>query len=101
MVVTAQYVLKLNPQPFVFEAADVNEDHNITVADVSRIAWMVANPTLAAPLLRVPALWNNGDRISANDITLAGQQMDRPQSGVTLVVTTYTDGTRTATKLIR
>ena len=32
---------------------------------------------------------------------LAGQQIDRPESGVTLVVTTYTDGTRTAAKVIK
>ena len=32
---------------------------------------------------------------------VAGQHLDRPESGVTLVVTTYTDGTRTTTKLIR
>ena len=32
---------------------------------------------------------------------LAGQRIDRPESGVTLVVTTYTDGTRTTTKLMR
>ena len=69
VVVTAQHVLELNPQPFVFEAADVNFDSNITVADVSRIAWMVLNPTLNAPL-RAPALWNNGDRMSAEGITL-------------------------------
>ena len=31
---------------------------------------------------------------------VAGQRVDRPESGVTLVVTTYTDGTRTTTKLI-
>ena len=32
---------------------------------------------------------------------LAGQQIDRPNSGVTLVVTTYTDGTRSTTKVIK
>ena len=76
VVVTAQYVLELNPQPFVFDAADVNVDGNITVADVSRIAWMVLNPTLNAPL-RVPALWNNGDRMSAEDISLTAGEPRR------------------------
>ena len=70
VVVTAQYILELNPQPFIFEAADVNFDNNITVADVSRIAWMVLNPTLNAPL-RAPALWNTFDRMSGEGITLA------------------------------
>ena len=32
---------------------------------------------------------------------LAGQRIDRPKSGVTLVVTTYTDGTRTTAKVIK
>ena len=70
VVVTAQYVLELNPQPFVFEAADVNMDNNITVADVSRIAWMVLNPTNNAPL-RVPALRNHCDHMSGEGISLA------------------------------
>ena len=32
---------------------------------------------------------------------LAGQRVERPESGVTLVVTTYNDGTRTTSKLIK
>ena len=32
---------------------------------------------------------------------LAGQRLDHPESGVTLVVTTYTDGTRTTTKVFK
>lgn len=76
VVVTAQYVLERNPQPFVFEAADVNFDYNITVADVSRIAWMVLNPSLNVPL-RAPALWNNGDSMNGSDITLAAGETRR------------------------
>ena len=30
---------------------------------------------------------------------LAGQRMDQPSTGVTLVVTTYTDGSRTTSKV--
>lgn len=69
VVLTAQYVLEQNPQPFIFEAADVNADGNITVTDVTRIAWMVLNPTQNAPR-RVPAMWNSGDCMSAEAITL-------------------------------
>ena len=76
VVVTAQYVLERNPQPFVFEAADVNFDNNITVADVSRIAWMVLNPSLNVPL-RAPALLNNGDSMNGSDITLAASETRR------------------------
>lgn len=32
---------------------------------------------------------------------LAGQRVERPESGATLVVTTYTDGTRATTKIIK
>ncbi len=67
VVVTSKYILEMNPNPFIFEAADVNIDGNITVTDVSRIAWIVLNPTLTAPH-RAPALWNNGDRMSSKDI---------------------------------
>ena len=69
VVATAQYVLEMNPQPFVFEAADVNMDNNITVADVSRIAWMVLNPAMNAPM-RAPAQWNNDDLMGAEGISL-------------------------------
>ena len=69
VVATAQYVLERNPQPFNYEAADVDEDNNITVADVARIAWMVLNPTAYAPM-RAPALWSNGDRMSGESISL-------------------------------
>ena len=71
VVVTSQYVLERDPQPFIFEAADVNGDANITVTDVSRIAWMLLNPTLTAPRLLAPELWNNWDRMSGNDIAIA------------------------------
>ena len=69
VVVTSQYVLELNPHPFVFEAADVNADNNITVTDVTRIAWMVLNPTLNMPM-RASAIYDNSDRMSGNGIIL-------------------------------
>jgi hypothetical protein len=76
VVVTAQYILERNPSPFEFEAADVNRDNNITVADVSRIAWMILNTPLNAPR-RVPAVWNSGDRMGGEDITLAAGETRR------------------------
>lgn len=76
VVVASQYILELNPEPFNFTAADVNTDGSITVTDVSRIAWIVLNPTLNAPL-RAPALWNNGDLMSGNGITLAAGETRR------------------------
>ena len=76
VVVTSMYVLEKDPQPFVFTAADVNGDNNITVTDVSRIAWMVLNPTQNAPR-RAPVLWNNGDRMSGEAITIAAGETRR------------------------
>ncbi|MBR7012610.1 MAG: leucine-rich repeat protein [Muribaculaceae bacterium] len=71
VVVTAQRVLEYDPQPFVFEGADVNEDGNISVTDVTRIAYMVLNSlTMHAPM-RAPVMWNNGDCLSAADISIA------------------------------
>ena len=71
VVVTAQRVLEYDPQPFVFEGADVNEDGIISVTDVTRIAYMVLNSlTIHAPM-RAPVMWNNGDCLSAADISLA------------------------------
>ena len=41
----------------------------------------------------------NGKTVARVDyFNLTGQQVDTPESGVTLVVTTYTDGTRTIEK---
>ena len=57
-------------EAFVVEAADVNFDGAITVADVARIAWMVLNPDEANAPLRAPALWNNGDRMSGEGVSL-------------------------------
>ena len=69
VVVTAQYILEMNPTPFIFEAADVNLDEYITVADVARIAWMVLNPTQNAPR-RMPAMTTCNDRMNGEGVTL-------------------------------
>lgn len=71
VVVTSQYVLEMNPQTFVFEAADVNFDNNITVTDVSRIAWMVLNPDEANAPMRASVIMDCSDHMSGEGITLA------------------------------
>ena len=38
---------------------------------------------------------------SVNYFNLAGQQMTEPASGVTIVVTTYSDGSRSTSKVVR
>ena len=70
VVVTSQYVLERDPEPFNFAAADVNADGNITVTDVSRIAWMVLNENAANPVMRASALCGIGDRMSSEGVTL-------------------------------
>ncbi len=75
VVVTSLYVLERDPQPFNFEAADMNFDGFITVTDVSLIADRVLKPTHHAP--RRAPIWNNGDRMSGSDITLAAGETHR------------------------
>ena len=58
---------------------------NIPVSNPTALNEMTADKTIA----------------NVKYFNLAGQQMAEPATGVTLVVTTYTDGTRTTTKLIR
>jgi len=49
----------------------------------------------------VNELSNGKSFASIEYFNLAGQKMERPAEGVTLVVTTYTDGTQTTTKILR
>lgn len=69
VVVTSKYILEMNPSPFIFENADVNADGNITVTDVSLIAYLAMNATLNAPR-RTPALTTCNDRMSSENVTL-------------------------------
>ena len=69
IVVTAQYILQRDPQPFVFEAADMNGDGNVTVTDIMLIAYLINHPTMNAPR-RLPVLEGGNDRLSGEGITL-------------------------------
>ena len=69
IVVTAQYVLDLNPDPFIFEAADMNGDGNVTVTDIMLIAYLINHPTMNAPK-RSPALADCNDRMSGEGVAL-------------------------------
>ena len=74
IVVAAQYVLEMNPTPFIFAAADMNGDGNITVTDIMLIANLVTHPTMHAPK-RMPVLTDNCDRMIGKDITLASGEI--------------------------
>ena len=69
IVIAAQYVLDMNPSPFIFEAADMNSDGNVTVTDIMLIAYLINHPTMNAPK-RMPALDCGNDRMSGEDVTL-------------------------------
>lgn len=70
IVTTAQYVMQRNPSPFVFEAADMNGDGEVSVTDIMLIARLILYPATEAPR-HAPAIGGNNDRMSAEGITLA------------------------------
>ena len=69
IVLSAQYVLGMNPSPFIFEAADMNGDGNVTVTDIMLIAYLINHPTMNAPK-RMPALMDGNDRMSGEGVSL-------------------------------
>lgn len=73
IVVTAQYVLQMNPEPFVFEAADMNDDGEVTVTDIMLIAYLINHPTMNMPK-RMPALDGGNDSMSGEDVTLMADE---------------------------
>ena len=70
IVATAQYILEMNPDPFIFEAADMNGDSIIPVTDMALIANVILNPSMNM-LLRVPALSDVDDVMNGEAISLA------------------------------
>ena len=73
IVVAAQYVLQMNPEPFIFEAADMNGDGDVTVTDIMLIAYLINHPTMDAPK-RMPALEGVNDSMSGEDVTLMADE---------------------------
>ena len=70
IVTTVRYVLDMDPSPFIFDAADMNGDGEVTVTDIMLIARQILYPTMNAPR-QAPALSANGDRMSGEGITLS------------------------------
>ena len=69
IVTTVRYVMEQNPTPFIFDAADMNGDGEVTVTDIMLIARLIMYPTMNAPR-HAPAMVANGDRMSGEDIAL-------------------------------
>ena len=73
IVVTAQYILGLDPNPFIYDAANMNDDNDITVTDIMLIAYLINHPMMNAPK-RMPVLDSGNDCMSGEGVTLmAGQ----------------------------
>ena len=82
-------------------------DSDITVDDIELVTTDCQTVLLDSFTIGVNGVTNVNEMSGGKTVArvdyynLAGQRIDRPDSGVTLVVTTYTDGTRTTAKLIR
>ena len=70
IVTAAQYIIFLDPQPFYFEAADLNNDDQITVTDLALIGNLILYPNTKTPL-RAPALDLSAEHMGGHDIQVA------------------------------
>lgn len=69
IVMTAKYILYQNPEPFVFEAADMNGDSKITVTDVVKIANLILDQDYEEPTtLRSNTSTPVSDRMSGETV---------------------------------
>jgi hypothetical protein len=78
VVTTVNYITKQDPKPFVFEAADVNEDQMIDILDVMGIVRGILNPSLlASALVEGSAVYTIEDGVLyvESDIALEGVQV--------------------------
>ena len=70
IVITAQYILEMNPEPFIIEAADMNGDGEITVTDIMIIARLLLYPDANNAPMNAPMVIDNNDSMSGQGITL-------------------------------
>ena len=70
IVTTARYILEMNPEPFDFEAADVNADNNITASDIVLIMHIILGEPLMNGPQRLPDVRGINDRLSGDNILL-------------------------------
>jgi len=66
-----QYILDMDPNPFIFASADMNADEAISITDVALIANLIKYPTMMYAPLRLPILDLTGDCMMAEGIHLA------------------------------
>lgn len=79
VITTVNYAVGMKPDPFIFDAADMNEDKNIDVLDVIGIVQKVLNPnavsTAVANDLQAVYTIENGVLYVESPIALAGVQV--------------------------
>ena len=78
VITTVNYITYQNPKPFLFEAADVNEDNFIDILDVMGIVKGILNPSLlASALVEGSAVYTIEDGVLyvESDIALGGVQV--------------------------
>ena len=84
VITTVNYITKQNPQPFIFEAADVNEDNMIDILDVMGIVKGILNPSLfTSAVTEGSAIYTIEDGILyvESDVALGGVQVQLTLDG--------------------
>ncbi|MBE6309439.1 MAG: hypothetical protein E7080_00100 [Bacteroidales bacterium] len=77
IVTEVAYITKQNPQPFIFEAADVNSDQVVNVLDIVGTISIIKNPNAAtASMVNASAIYTIEDGILyvESDVALGGVQ---------------------------
>ena len=78
VITTANYITKQSPQPFIFEAADMNTDNVIDILDVMGIVKGILNPSLlASAMIEGSATYTieDGTLFVESDVSLGGVQV--------------------------
>ena len=84
VITTVNYITKQNPQPFIFDAADMNTDNVIDILDVMGIVKGILNPSLlASAMTKGTAIYTIEDGILyvESDVALGGVQVQLTLDG--------------------
>lgn len=90
VVTEVNYMMGGNPEPFIFEAADVNEDNVINVLDVVGTINLVMNPDAASSSVNSESVYyyiENGILYLQSDVVLGGVQLRLSGDSATTVIT--------------